>query len=296
MYDAGDRPELLLLNTLLSSIDIDPRDVIVVRHRPKEAALRRILPWLALERHDLFNLYQSIQGGAAGRSMARARFLAVFVGLAPGEATFAGLYRVEGGQLMIAADLSAIPGQKELIELGMLSAGADGNDEWFLHLEPFETWADWAGKLTINWPTPERSWWRRAERNRFAVRSISEESRFSAQMPAWSALMLTWQELRHLPAPWRAKFAEWRGIYHIFDVARTAAYVGSAYGDENILGRWMQYASTGHGGNVHLRASRPQDLRFSILQRTSPDLSAKEVVAIEESWKIRLHTRTHGLN
>ena len=296
MYEADSGPELLLLNTLLSSIGIDPNDVIVVRHRPKEPALRRILPWLAVERHDLFNLYHSIQDGTAGRSIATTPLIAAFIGLAPGEATFAGLYRVRGSQALSEAEFRILPGQEELTSLGMLSTALNTDDQRLLHLEAVNTWAGWVGKLTVTWPAPERSWWRRANRNRIAVRSISEVSRFAADMPAWTALVLTWQELRHLPAPWRAKLAEWRGIYHIFDVARTVGYVGSAYGRENILGRWMEYAASGHGGNVHLKSSQPENLRFSILQRTSPDLTPAETVAIEESWKIRLHTRTHGLN
>lgn len=43
----------------------------------------------------------------------------------------------------------------------------------------------------------------------------------------------------------------------------------------NILGRRRAYAQTGHGGNRELWASDFEDLRFSILQRTSPDLDAR---------------------
>jgi hypothetical protein len=70
----------------------------------------------------------------------------------------------------------------------------------------------------------------------------------------------------------------------------------SAYGTDNILGRWRSYAQTGHGGNLELRKSQSTDLRFSILQRTSPDLEAADINALEASWKERLHTRQFGLN
>jgi hypothetical protein len=56
--------------------------------------------------------------------------------------------------------------------------------------------------------------------------------------------------------------AQWRGIYLIWDTSRR---VGSACGADNILGRWRDYARTGHGGNRELRSSDPADLRFSIL-------------------------------
>jgi hypothetical protein len=90
--------------------------------------------------------------------------------------------------------------------------------------------------------------------------------------------------------------SEWRGIYYIFDEASGKGYVGSASGNENILGRWKNYEATGHGGNAQLKPLDSQGFRFSILQRVSPDMGAAEVVAIENSWKERLHTRLHGLN
>ena len=296
MYDAQIGSDLLSLNTLFSSIGIDPKHVIVVRHRPKEPTLRRILPWLAAERHDLFNLYQSVQSGTAGRSMAKTPFLAVFIGLAPAQATFAGIYRVSGSRPLTAATFGALQGQDDLLALGMMDVDWNADEQRVLELERLTSLEAWIGKLTIDWPAPERTWWRRAERNRIAVRFISEVSRFAAEMPAWTVLTLQWQELHLLPYSWKASLAEWRGVYYIFDVARSLGYVGSAYGGENILGRWMEYAATGHGGNVHLKSSHPSDLRFSILQRTSPDLAPAEIVAVEETWKLRLHTKTHGLN
>jgi hypothetical protein len=48
-------------NDLLTGKDINPLDVIVMRHRPSEPELRKVLPWLAAERPDLFNAYQQTQ-------------------------------------------------------------------------------------------------------------------------------------------------------------------------------------------------------------------------------------------
>jgi|ERR1035438_6740653 plasmid stabilization system protein ParE len=71
---------------------------------------------------------------------------------------------------------------------------------------------------------------------------------------------------------------------------------GSACGTENILGRWQDYRDSGHGGNKKLKERDPNDLLFTILQRASPDMERDELAQLEESWKIRLHTRDHGLN
>ena len=115
-------------------------------------------------------------------------------------------------------------------------------------------------------------------------------------MPPWENIVLTLDELKILPGKWRGALAQWRGIYFIFDVSTGKGYVGSAYGQENILQRWLNYTATGHGGNKLLRACQSENLRFSILQRVSPDLEPDEVIHLEGSWKDRLHTRKFGLN
>jgi hypothetical protein len=50
------------LNHLLEAKDIDPKQVLVLRHRPIERELNRVLPWLAAEWPEVFNAYQQTQG------------------------------------------------------------------------------------------------------------------------------------------------------------------------------------------------------------------------------------------
>jgi len=96
---------------------------------------------------------------------------------------------------------------------------------------------------------------------------------------------------------WRSALSQWRGIYFIYDAADGKGYVGSAYGKDNLLGRWTNYASNGHGGNKLLLYRQPDHFQFSILQRVSPDMEPDEVIQLESSWKDRLHTREKwGLN
>jgi len=296
MYSKEPGRASLDLNALLRSEELDPADVVVLRHRPKEPAVRKILPWLILERPDLFNLYQAVQDGTAAKAMARARYIAAFAGLEAGAATLAGIYEVGAVRALNEAEFWTLPGQQELASFGLRGHGADEPDQVLIDLRAVDIWADWVGRLSVDWPAKELSWFRRAERNRMAVRAITVESQFAAAMPAWDELVLTWDQLRILPASWSTSLAEWRGIYFIFDAVRQSGYVGSACGVSNILGRWRGYAQTGHGGNVRLKDSRAEDLRFSILQRTSPDMLPGDVVALETKWKARLHSREHGLN
>ena len=144
---------------------------------------------------------------------------------------------------------------------------------------------------------PERAWWRRAHRNELSVLALLEESALDAAMPEWDELALTWEDLRVLPARWKSALSQGRGIYVIFDHDDGKRYVGSAYGKDNLLGRWLHYAAVGHGGNKYLRQRNPRSFSFSILQRVSPDMGADEIIRLEATWKTRLHTRhPDGLN
>jgi len=57
------------LNDLLRGKGIDPRHVLVLRHRPNEPELNKVLPWLAAEEPGVFNAYQQTQGERVERAM-----------------------------------------------------------------------------------------------------------------------------------------------------------------------------------------------------------------------------------
>jgi hypothetical protein len=46
------------LTDLLRSENFDPKQVFVLRHRPSEPELNKVLPWLAAEKLTCFNAYQ----------------------------------------------------------------------------------------------------------------------------------------------------------------------------------------------------------------------------------------------
>jgi hypothetical protein len=292
----GAQPLMLDFNTLLQLAVIDPGQTVIVRHVPIEKSLRRVLPWLVVERPDLWLAYQRIQWRTLEKAMTKATYVASFVGQEPVTATFAGVYSIGESEVLDFAGYRAFPGNAELEQLGMSGRDADMSDCLAFDLEPLPHYSEWIGRLTITWPKPYQQWWRWGGRGEFPVETIEAESRFVRGMPEWTDLIVDWQQLQCLPASWKASLAQWRGVYLIYDTARKAAYVGSASGTDNLLGRWIDYAKTGHGGNRELRRSNPCDLLFSILQRTSPDLDVAEVVALENSWKARLHTGTFGLN
>ena len=290
------------LNDLFISKGVDPQHILVLRHRPYEPELNKVLPWLAAEKPDVFNAYQQTQGEKLEKVMASMNgsgYVASFIGHEPGKALFIGLYSIGKTKPLTLKQYWQVPAHTEMKAFGMhgfTGENARHSILWF-DLVLTELFASWKGKLVVGWPPPERSWWRRAHRNDMPVLSILEDSALDAAMPEWDAITLSWEELGVLPSRWKSALSQWRGIYYIFDNSDGKGYVGSAYGEANLYGRWLNYAARGHGGNKLLKERDPRNFRFSILQRVSPDMNAGDLIKLESSWKERLHTRLpFGLN
>jgi hypothetical protein len=289
------------LNDLLRSKNIDPRQVIVLRHRPKEPKLNKWLPWLAAEKPDVFNAYQQTQGEKLQKVMQQLTsvgYVASFIGQESGKALFVGLYSITASRPLTYEEYWQIPANVELNDYTQwYTSKADypASLLWFDLELVTDFYASWKGRLIVRWPPPELAWWRWADRNEMSMLAILEESAL-AVMAKWDEMSFTWDELRNLPTRWKEVLQQWRGIYYIFDDSASKGYVGSAYGANNLLGRWQNYAASGHGGNRLLQGRDPTHFHFTILERVSPDMKQRDIVALEASWKQRLHTREYGLN
>jgi hypothetical protein len=292
----------MTFNELLVREGIKPEQVIVLRHRPYEPELAKVISWLAAEHPNVFNEYQQTHGPILEKAMLKLAgngYVASFLSHGPGKAIFVGLYAISSSQALSETQYWQRPAAQRLRKFGMVGFAATKDKpkvECFdLVLQPFRS--SWKGKLILDWPGGEKSWWRRSENNEFTICAILEESFFDAVMPVWNELRLSWEHLQILPRRWELALREWRGIYYIQDIADGKAYIGSAGGAENILGRWKNYAVSGHGNNRLLRDRSPETFQFSILERVSPDMKLPDLVALESSWKVRLGTRRpYGLN
>lgn len=292
------------LNDLLKGKDIDPQRVIVLRHRPREPELSKVFPWLAAEKPDVFNAYQQTQGEKLERAMhamTGAGYVASFIGQGPGKALFVGLYSIAASKPLTYEEYWQIPAYIEMktkFEMkGWDISKEDRASKLWFDLKLTDFYAHWKGRLIVGWPPPERSWWRRAHRNEFPVMAVLEDSALDAALPEWDEIDFTWEALQALPTRLKFKLSEWRVIYYIFDTLDEKGYVGSAYGESNLLSRWQDYAARGDGGNKLLLGRNSRNFRFTILQRVSPDLPDDDIIRLESSWKRRLHTQApHGLN
>ena len=204
------------LNNLLVGRGIDAEQVLVLRHRPHEPGLNKVLPWLAAEKPDVFNAYQQTQGEKLEKTMKGADYVASFIGHEPGKALFVGMYAIGASKPLTPEQFWRVPAYVEMKAFGMKGfTGGDGRSSilWFdLSLTDF--YAPWKGKLIVGWPPPERSWWRRAHRNEFPVLAVLEDSALDAAMPEWDEILLSWEELGVLPTRWKSALSQWRGIYY----------------------------------------------------------------------------------
>jgi hypothetical protein len=294
----------LTFNDLLDKAGLASERVLILRHTPQESLLSRELGGLAAERPKMFNVYQQTQSKKVERQMKEAKYVASFIGHHSGRALFVGLYAVRPApKVLTREEYWELPEHKELRDrFGMKGFIAEKDSRtsilWF-DLQITDTFVSWKGKLVIGWPKPDIAWsrWARDSGGKMPVLAIHDESVLERPLREWDEIDWPLDQLKTLPPSWRSELSGWKGIYYIFDASDGKGYVGSAYGDANLAGRWQEYAITGHGGNRLLRERDHTKFRFSILQRLSPDAEAEEVIEQERKWKLRLHTRAPlGLN
>lgn len=289
--------------TLLRAEGLALNEVTVFLHVPNVPVLRRALPQLVEEDPALFDAFQNQHGPRVEATLKARPYIASFVALPGGDFLFAGLFRITGHRFHTMAELDAVPARQELrlrygdicfVELGK-EKGLTGRLVFDLQAAP--ELASLTGRLSVSKPVNSGQSYRFLAEN-FAgqVMEISLERRFVPPPPDWRDMVLSATELRTLPRDWAARLKEWRGVYLVVDQSDGARYVGSAYGAENLHARWQAHVRRDKGVTAELSKRDPAGFRFSILERTSPDLPADEVIAIEQNWKSRLDTVAHGLN
>lgn len=102
---------------------------------------------------------------------------------------------------------------------------------------------------------------------------------------------------------WKRMLSSTKGVYLISDRLTGKLYVGSAYGEDGIWGRWSQYVSTnGHGNNKTLKELILADegyghnFQFSILMLLPKTITPDEAIKKETLFKKKLGSNSFGLN
>lgn len=290
------------VQTLLTGSGFALDQVALALHNPGTPRGQDALALLAEHEPALFEAYQATHAARPEATLRQRPVLASFIARRDATLVFAGLYRVAGWEHRSAAALDADPAMQAMLahmDPGFTYAaeaqrtGRDGCALFDLH--PLSELADLRGRLLVAAP-PGRTYMRRAETTPLPILAITRVPDLNPPMPDWRDLVLDTATLRALPARWAESLRHWRGIYLILDTTDGARYVGAAYGEENLLGRWRDHVAGDTGVTRELAHRDPAHFRFSILELLSPAAPVEEVTRAEQQWMRRLHTKDHGLN
>ena len=169
----------------------------------------------------------------------------------------------------------------------------------FENVEAFDLeWLDagneYSERILIHWGTGALAWSQWAEQNLKEIIEIRRD-RHEPPFPGFSRFLGQISKIQQLPITWQNVLKSVGGIY-LLVTENGDQYIGSASGQDGFLGRWLNYAANGHGGNVLLNARGHQDYSVAILEVASPDMSQTEIILREQHWKNKLGVRAHGLN
>lgn len=289
------------LKDIVANAGVDVTSAVVMFHAIPNVRLMKALPMLASEEPELFDAVQDQHASRAEATLSRHRFMLSFVNISRQDYRFAGLFEVLGFDFQTNSQMDADPrrrilceryGEQTQAEMAK-SDGREGRKIFDLALST--NMRDFIGRLVVNKPR-DRNYLRILSNLNCPVVEITRESQLLPPPPSWDGFIVSASEVKKLPSAHEARLREWRGIYQIVDRSDGARYVGSAYGEENLLGRWRQHVASAKGVTVELRERSPDNFQFSILELLAPTAGVDEVVQKENSWKERLATREFGLN
>ena len=120
---------------------------------------------------------------------------------------------------------------------------------------------------------------------------------WKSPFPGYDNVNVSWKNLAEWikTDSWRTALQNQKGVYLITDTHTGKRYVGSAYGNDMLLGRWESYIKTGHGGNVELKRLPfdyiKENFRYTILEIFKATTDDQIIIEREKYWKDVLMTR-----
>jgi hypothetical protein len=278
---------MLTIIELLRLRGLDPAaKVKLVRHKDPRFQLYDI------SQQGLIEIYQQYQSKPIFKDI---QYIVSFLGIESTLAALIGVYEVGA-----FSPASAVPFPKDYPYPQILEGA-----KYHYELTECKNYEDLKYRVVIDWGKAARSWHQKL-REREVVEVLPKN--YVRDFPGYEEILLTHSQLKKLienpiaNREWHKRLSAVAGIYLITDISTGQLYIGSAYGKQGILGRWAQYAKTGHGGNAKLKkilSGNPNQLgnfRYSILRTLPRDLSANEVITCEARFKLKLGSKAFGLN
>lgn len=276
----------LYLNDILKRNGIDPERTKLIRHSLKHKRCKSCYD------NNFIDDYQKIQ---SKNFFNKCDFVLSFISEPGTSAKFIGCYKVGPGK----------PIKKTFMPKGFPVPEMFLEDEYFFDLQPSELMADLKERLIIDWGKATVVWQQWAT-NEKAVLAIQSNPKYA--FLGYDKVVLSYIELKEIMTDkilyenWHTALSSVYAIYLIVDKTDAKQYVGSAYGEDGLLGRWKCYIDTKHGGNKKIEElicnyhERYENFQFSILQILPKTIMQEEVIKIESLYKRKLLSKEFGLN
>ncbi len=179
------------------------------------------------------------------------------------------------------------------------------NKEYYYSLQEVSGFEGLKERVIIDWGKSTLSWHQWYD-NLKEVVQIHPGLHYK-QFTDYFDFILNFAELKEIISKqysdWKRMLSATNGIYLISDTNTGKLYVGSAYGENGIWGRWTTYVKTnGHGDNKTLKKIIEKDsnyskfFQFSILMLLPKTITADEAIKMEKLFKTKLGTNSFGLN
>lgn len=257
----------------------------MVRHQDRRYDMGRLLAM------GHFNTYQSFQSRPV---FSDCHTILSFIGTGGTRARLVGVYRVGKCHK---------PGSRKLPVDYPDDMDVTGCCFYDLTRDP--SFDDLAERVVIDWGTGTRSWCQRL-RDREVIEILP--AGYARDFPGHFDFISSYAELsRIIQNPdanreWHRRLESVAGIYVITDQIDQVHYVGSAYGEAGLLGRWRIYAKKPDGGNKRLREllkkhpGRHLRFNFAVLRTLDRSVTRAQVLELEAHFKKILGSRAVGLN
>lgn len=238
------------------------------------------------QRQDVYNLYRTDKEAFLNYQKSQGKdvfknveYIVSFVGEESDLSRFIGVYKIIGSE-----KISENRFEYEMVEI---------ND-----------YEDLKERVIIKWTNPIS--WHQYIQNLMEVIEIKPGLHYK-QFIDYFDFILNFDELKEIVnnqySDWKKTLSITKGIYLISDINTGKLYVGSAYGENGIWGRWTDYVkSNGHGNNKTLKElietenDYAKNFTFSILMLLPKTITPNEAIKKETLYKNKLGTNSFGLN
>lgn len=279
----------LYLSDIIARTGIDPKKIMLIRHSVNDKYFKRCMDMNMVKEYTRHQRANFAKG---------AEYWMIFLSGKSTTAKFYACYKVNGEGIKATQDMcmAGFP----------FPEWYEKEEEYLYSLEEVDIMSDLKNRLVIEWGKAATAWyqWGTNEKEVLSIQ-VSDKKEF----PGFDTLRLSFDELEDIVNDDTTRYENWHAamssvyaIYLIADKIDGQLYVGSAYNEEGLLGRWSVYVKTKHGGNILMRRKlelypeRYHDFQFSVLQILPKTLTNDEVIEIESLWKSKLLSKEFGMN